>query len=41
VHAYYVRPGLTDSAALEAAIRQLDYVWYQDGQRSTNFAAIP
>lgn len=38
VHAYYVRPGFPESAALEAAIRGLDYVWYQDGQRSANFA---
>ena len=39
VHAYYVRPGFPDSDAIVAAIRDCDYVWYQDGQRSINFAA--
>ena len=38
VHAYYVRPGFPDSDAIVAAIRGFDYVWYQDGQRSANFA---
>ena len=38
VHAYYVRAGFPDAAALAAAIRGFDYVWYQDGQRATNFA---
>jgi len=37
-HVYYVRPGFADSAALTAAIRGLDYPWYQDGMPSTNFA---
>jgi arabinofuranosyltransferase len=39
VHAYFVRPGFPDSAPIEAAIRGFDYVWYQDGQPSVNFAA--
>jgi len=38
-HAYYVRPGFPDADVIEAAIRGLDYVWYQDGRPSTNFAA--
>jgi hypothetical protein len=38
VHAYYVRPGFPDSDAIVAAIRGFDYVWYQDGERSINFA---
>lgn len=38
VHAYYVRPGFADSAAIEAAVRGFDYIWYQDGRPSTNFA---
>ena len=39
VHAYYVRPGFPEAAAIEAAIRGLDYIWYQDGRQSSNFAA--
>ena len=37
-HSYYVRPGFPDADALFAAIRDLDYAWYQDGMPSTNFA---
>jgi len=38
VHAYYVRAGLPDAAALATAIEGFDYVWYQDGRPATNFA---
>jgi hypothetical protein len=38
VHAYYVRPGFPHSAAVFAAIRDCDYIWYRDGHTSTNFA---
>ncbi len=38
VHAYYVRAGLPDTAAIAAAIGGFDYVWYQDGRPATNFA---
>ena len=38
VHAYYVRPGFPDAAPIEAAIRDFDYAWYQDGMPSANFA---
>jgi hypothetical protein len=37
-HSYYVRPGFPDAGAIFAAIRDLDYPWYQDGLPSTNFA---
>ena len=37
-HSYYVRPGFADAAAIEAAIRDFDYAWYQDGMPSVNFA---
>ena len=37
-HSYYVRPGFPDATALEAAIRDFDYAWYQDGMPSVNFA---
>jgi hypothetical protein len=38
-HAYYVRQDFADAAPIAARIRELDYSWYQDGMRSTNFAA--
>jgi hypothetical protein len=38
VHAYYVRAGFPDAAAIEAAIRDFDYIWHRDGRTSTNFA---
>jgi hypothetical protein len=38
-HAYYVRTGFPDADAVFAAIRSFDYIWYQDGRPSTNFAA--
>jgi arabinofuranosyltransferase len=38
VHAYYVRAGFPDAEAIAAAIGGFDYVWYQDGRPSTNFA---
>ena len=38
-HVYYVRAGFADTDAVFAAIRSFDYVWYQDGRPSTNFAA--
>jgi hypothetical protein len=38
VHAYYVRAGFPDAAAIAAAIAASDYVWYQDGRPAINFA---
>lgn len=37
-HCYYVRPGIPDHDELVRLIRSLDYAWYENGGKSTNFA---
>ncbi|MBI3978184.1 MAG: hypothetical protein HY331_08370, partial [Chloroflexi bacterium] len=39
-HYYYVRTDFPDGAEILRKIRNLDYFWYENGRKSTNYALL-